>query len=186
MPLLPTVLLAVLSGLAAALAARAELRGSPRPVVQTRGFAAYMSYAVLVLTPATLYFYLFHGDWFLLYWIDVARVPSAVALVGFLCEIALGGLGFLLGASLVRGQREVTAGALLALLSVTVLVVLYVYRERLGQVGTYAQYHAPRQFGLEPMAQGPLLRGVVAMGSIVFAGGAFLLARLWYAGRRRV
>ena len=55
---------------------------SPRPLPLTRSFVAYVSFACLVIAPISVYFYVFHGDWFLLYLIDVNRIPSAIAMVG--------------------------------------------------------------------------------------------------------
>ena len=79
-----------MGGLAAALAGRQELRMSPRPIALTRSFGAYLSYVSLVVVPASAYFYAFHGDWFLHYTVDVERIPSAVALVGFVGQAGLG------------------------------------------------------------------------------------------------
>ncbi|GAB5550051.1 MAG: hypothetical protein SangKO_098110 [Sandaracinaceae bacterium] len=183
MPLPALVALAFVSGLSASLAGRQELRMSPRPVALTRSFLAYLSYAVLVIVPASVYFYLFHGDWFLLYAVDVQRIPSAVALVGFMGQGALGVLGFVLGAVLVRNQRELIVGILLGVAVVAAGVLVVLYADRLGQVGSYAQYHG--QFGLESYASGPLLTGALGLGGIVLVGLAVLLARLWTAGRAR-
>lgn len=183
MPLPPLLVFALMSGLAASLAGRQELRLSPRPVGLTRSFVAYVSYACLVVVPASVYFYVFHGDWFLLYAIDVNQVPSAVALVGFVAQAGLGALGFALGAVLVRNQREVVVGVLLGLLLVGGSVVVALYVDRLEQVGSFAQFHG--QFGLEPYESGPLMTGALAMGAIVLLGFAFLLVRLWMSGRRR-
>ena len=71
------------AGLATAVAARVELRVSPRTPLSTRSFRAFLLYALLLLIPISVYFYIFHGDWFLLYTLDVTRVPSAIALIGF-------------------------------------------------------------------------------------------------------
>jgi hypothetical protein len=176
------LIFAVVAGMAASLADRHELRMSPRPIPLTRGFVAYLSYAALVLVPASVYFYVFHGDWFLLYTVDVAEVPSAVALVGFVVQAGLGALGFFVGALLVRSQREAVAGVLVGLLLVGGATVVVVYADRLAQVGSHAQFHG--QFGLEPYQNGPLMTGGLAIGGILLAGFAFLLVRLWMSGRR--
>src|SRR5690606_14460543 len=104
--------------------------------------------AVLVIVPASVYFYVFHGDWFLLYFLDVSRIPSAIALVGFVLQAGLGALGFVVGAMLVRSQREVAAGVILGVLLVAGASVFFVYGDRLAQVGNYSQFH--NQFGLTP------------------------------------
>ncbi|MCA9604891.1 MAG: hypothetical protein KC619_04830 [Myxococcales bacterium] len=183
MPLPPLLAFTLLTGFLTSLAGRQELRMSPRPIVLTRGFASYVSYACLVVVPISVYFYVFHGDWFLLYTIDVNRIPSAVALVGFVVEAGLGSLAFLLGAALVRNQREVIVGVLAGLTAVLGTGAVLAYAERLGQVGTHAQFHG--QFGLTGYADGPLLTGGLAMGGIAAAGLAFVLARLWMTGRAR-
>lgn len=154
---------------------------SPRPIVLTRGFAAYVSYACLVVVPISVYFYVFHGDWFLLYMVDVNRIPSAIALIGFVGQAGLGALGFLFGALLVRNQREVVVGVIAAVVTIAGAALVLVYADRLGQVGTHAQYHG--QFGLEAYTDGPLLTGALAMGGISLAGLGFLVARLWLTGR---
>ncbi|HJL20135.1 MAG TPA: hypothetical protein RMH99_31000 [Sandaracinaceae bacterium LLY-WYZ-13_1] len=182
MPLPPLLIFAVVAGMAASLAGRQELRMSPRPIPLTRSFLAYVSYACLVVVPASVYFYVFHGDWFLLYVVDVQRVPSAVALVGFVLQAGLGAIGFLFGAVLVRAQREAIAGVLIGILAVGAAAVIVVYADRLAQVGSHAQFHG--QFGLEAYEAGPLMTGGLAIGGFLLGGLAFLLVRLWMSGRR--
>lgn len=182
MPLPTLVCLAFASGIAAALAARVELRVSPRPPLLTQSFGAYAVFALLVLIPVGVYFYLFHGDWFLLYTVDVEQIPSALALVGFLLLGGVGALGFAVGASMVRGQRETLGGVLAGLSVLAAVGVAVVARERLGLVGTYAQFEGG--FGLQPFGSGPLVKGTVAMGAILLAGVLFLIIRLRIGGRR--
>lgn len=183
MPLPPLLILVVVSGLAAAIAGRFELRQSPRPIALTRAFSSYLSYALLVVVPISVYFYAFHGDWFLLYLFDVSRIPSAIAMVGFFVQAGLGMLGFMLGAVLVRNQRETLVGIMIGVLVIAAAVVLFLYMDRLSQVGTYAQFHG--QFGLEAFEDGSLLTGALAMGALGLAGLGFLLTRLWMSGRAR-
>jgi hypothetical protein len=182
-PLPPLLLFAIATGFAASLAGRHELRMSPRPLPLTHSFLAYVSYALLVVVPVSVYFYVFHGDWFLLYTVDVNRIPSAIALLGFVGEAGLGALGFLLGGILVRNQREMIVGVLLGILVVAATVVTMLYTDRLAQVGSHAQFHG--QFGLEAYESGPLMTGGLVMAGILVAGLAFLLVRLWMAGRSR-
>ena len=113
---LPTLLpIALGIGIATALVGGRELRMSPRHALLTATFKAFALFLALVLLPISVYFYVFHGDWFLLYTFDVRRIPSAVALIGFLVELALGVGGFAVGAQLARGQRTGVAYALLAM-----------------------------------------------------------------------
>jgi hypothetical protein len=170
------------SGVAAALAGRVELRISPRPALLTRVFGAYLLFAGLLLIPVSVYFYVFHGDWFLLYLVDVRKIPSAVALLGFLIEMALGASGFLAGAGLVRSQRDTAAGVLLGLAVVAAGAVVPAAVDRLALVGSFAQYQGG--FGLEPYGSGPLLQGTLVMGLILLVGLGFLLLRIHMGGRK--
>ncbi|AKF05287.1 hypothetical protein [Sandaracinus amylolyticus] len=181
---LPTVLfLAFATGIAAALAGRTELKISPRPALLTRSSLAFLIFDFLVLVPASAYFYAFHGDWFLLYVLDVQRIPSAVALVGFVLEGLLAAGGFALGAGLVRTQRETIAGVTIGLSLLFGIGAALAASDRLAVVGSYAQYRG--SFGLVPFTEGPLFLGTIAMCSIVAIGLAFLLARVWLGARRQ-
>lgn len=181
---LPVVLfLALAAGLAAAIAGRSELKISPRPALITRSALAFLIFDFLVLVPASAYFYVFHGDWFLLYVLDVRRVPSALALVGFVLVGALAAGGFALGAGLVRSQREGLAAGLAAISLAIGLGVAAAASDRLALVGSYAQYRG--NFGLVPFTEAPLLLGTIAMAGIVLSGLGFLLIRIWMGARRQ-
>ncbi len=181
---LPTVLcLAFGTGLAAALAARNEIRLSARHPLLTRSYAAYAIFALLVLVPISVYFYVFHGDWFLLYLLDVRDVPSAIALVGFALEVGLGTLGFSLGGSLVRSQRDNAVGAFVGAAVIGALAPIAIASDRLAVVGSYAEYHGG--FGLTRFAEGAMLQGAALMSVILVIGVAFLLTRVWMASSRQ-
>src|SRR5689334_22848983 len=122
------------------MASRRELRVSPRPSLLSRGFAAYVLFATLVLVPVSVYFYVFHRDWSLMYLVDVHTVPSAVAMVGFVLEVGVGAMGFGVGAGLVRSQREPLAGALAGAAVLAGILVAWLARDRLSMVGSYAQF----------------------------------------------
>lgn len=183
MPLPPLLLFTLLVGLAASLASRDDLKVSPRPALLTAPFSAMLLYVCLVLVPASAYFYIFHGDWFLLYAVDVRRIPSALAMVGFMAQTALAALAFLIGALLVRSQREAIVGGLVTGLVMGGIALVYAYVDRLALVGTHAQFHG--RFGLEPFGHGALVQGTIAMGVVVMLGLVGLLARLWVGSRQR-
>ena len=175
------VLLAFGIGVAAALSAGHELRINPRHALLTASFKAFALFVALLLLPVSLYFYVFHGDWFLLYAIDVRRVPSAVALVGLSLEAAIAVLGFLTGAAFARAQRP-APGYAVALASVLAAAsVALVWRDRLAVVGTFSQHRG--DYGLHPYG-GALLQGGLVLGGILLVGVAYLLARIWQGQRR--
>jgi hypothetical protein len=104
-PLPTLVFLAFGIGLSAALLGAAELRISPRHALFSSSFRAFALFLVLLVVPVSVYFYVFHGDWFLLYSVDVRRVPSALALLGFVAEAGFGVIGFMVGSAFARAQR---------------------------------------------------------------------------------
>ncbi|MGB0679896.1 MAG: hypothetical protein ACPGUV_09570 [Polyangiales bacterium] len=182
MPFPTLFALALVTGIAAALAGRGEIRSSPRPAWLTYSFGAYLLFLTFLLIPVSLYFYLFHGDWFLLYLIDVGRIPSALALLGFAAQAGLGSLGFVIGATTVRMQRE-SVGAVVALICLVLAVALVLLlRQRLAVVGTYSQYQTG--LGLEAYGSGALWQGTIAMSVLLFSGLAYLLVRLYLSVRR--
>lgn len=182
MPLSTLICLAFASGLAAALAGKTELRVSPRPPVLSRSFFAWLSFAVFVLVPISTYFYAFYGDWFLLYTIDIRRIPSALAMVGFGFEVLVGVAGFAIAGLLIRGQRDGIAAGLLALSLLTAAAVIPATGDRLSRVGSYAQFQGG--FGLVPYGSGTLMTGTLAMGAFLALGLTILLGKLFTGSRR--
>lgn len=136
----------------------------------------------LVLIPISVYFYLFHGDWFLLYLVDVRLVPSAIALVGFVVEGLIASLGFFVGASFIRSQRDGLALLLSAAAIVLAGSVPLVAKKQLQTVATYSQFHG--NFGGAAFQGGPLFQGTVAMSVFLVSGFVYLIARLHWSGRR--
>ena len=175
MPLPTQLFLTFASGVLAALAARADLRVSPKPASSSEPFVAFLLYLGLVVVPVSVYFYVFHGDWYLLYAVDTARVPSAVALIGALVVAAVGAGGFLFGASLVRFQREQWAGAAVGMTVSMALGILPLARHRLAVVGSYAQFHG--DFGHRPYG-GALFHGTLCMSLWLVLGLSLLVYRL--------
>jgi len=174
--------IAYAAGIIASLASRAELRGTPRPSLATAGFRAFATYVLLVLVPSTVYFYAFHGDWFLLYLVDSTTVPSAVALLLFVVEAIVSAVGFASGAHLVRLQRETLAIVIATLTSVLGVGLLLVLRDRVTTVGSYAQFHGT--FGLKPWLASPLLPAVVLFSTLIVVGLVHACVRTHWGGRR--
>lgn len=170
------ILLAFGIGVAAALSAAERLRFSPRPVLLSGSFAVFAMFMGLLFIPVSAYFYIFHGDWFLLYLMDVQKIPSAVALLFFVLEFCLGLLGYLLGAALARGQNVASGAVVVGACVVASIGVLFAFPDRLSLVGSYAQYHG--DFGLVRYGASPVLQGAVPMGALLVAGTLFLLVRL--------
>ncbi|MCA9579529.1 MAG: hypothetical protein R3B40_11460 [Polyangiales bacterium] len=182
MPLPSLLCFVFAAGVALALAGRSEIRVSPRPVLLTTSAMALVLYATLLVVPVGIYFYVLYGDWFLLYTVDVQRIPSALALVGFVILVGVGLLGFAAGASLARAQRDAVSGALLVASLVATAALALGWRERLSVVGTYAQF--TRGFGLTDFTAGSLLPSAWVMTIILAVGLLATVGRvLW--GRRR-
>ena len=175
LPFTTFLFLAIGMGAATALSAAHELRLSPRPILVSDSGAAFAAFLVLLLLPSSVYFYVFHGDWFMLYLVDVRRVPSALAMLGFLSQLVLGLLAFGLSALLVRNQRHAWVISVLSACVAGSIAVLAMCPDRLRVVGTFRQYHGA--FGLVPYG-GALLQGALAMGGLLTVGAVFLLLRI--------
>ena len=175
MPLPTLVLVAFGVGVAAALLAGSELRESPRHAVLTSSFKAYALFLTLVVLPASVYFYVFHGDWFLLYSFDVRRIPSAVALLGFVAQTGIGVTGFSVGSMFARTQRTTLGFIVAVTCALAAAAVVVLCRDRLAVVGTFAQYRG--DFGLSSYG-GPLMQASLIMGSALLYGAAYLLVRI--------
>jgi hypothetical protein len=180
MPLPTLVFVAFGVGVAAALLGGSELRESPRHAVLTSTFKAYAMFLTLVVLPASIYFYVFHGDWFLLYAIDVRRIPSAVALLGFIVEVGVGVSGFALGSQFARTQRNTLGFVVAAACAAAAIAVVVTCRDRLSVVGTFAQYRG--DFGLQSYGGG-LMQASLIMGSALVYGAVYLLVRIRLAAK---
>ena len=161
--------MAFATGARAAYAGRDEIRHSSEAMWRAESFLAYVSFFVLVLLPTTLYFYVFHGDWFLLYWVNTGRAPWVWGPLAVLLMSVAGLGGFSVAAALCRGSRDSAArrlGVLMAIIGVGVWPLAW---ERLSRVGTFRQYD--RDYGLVSYFESPAFYSGLAM--LVVAAGAF-------------
>ena len=154
----------VLSG-AVALACRGQLRVSSRSWYATRYFTALSTFLLLLVLPSAAYRYFFHPDWAAMYLIEASdlTVPFSVA-----CLVAMSGAGvgtFALGSHCARSHREWLILTVLALAVGGIFVVAALSGTRLGQVGTYAQWHG--SFGLRPLFTTDLWPALLVMGGCV-------------------
>jgi hypothetical protein len=182
LPLPTHVLLTFASGVLAALAGRADIRADPKPVLRSQAFLAYLLYAGLVVAPVSLYFVIFHGDWYLLYLVDTVRVPWVLVFVAIVLEALIGAAGFVLGGAFIRSQREQWAGALVGVVGSIALAVVPLGFERISRVGTFAQLQG--DFGLVPFG-GALLQGSLWMALWSALALGFLVYRLGPGARRQ-
>ena len=168
-------------GIAAALAGGSELRLSPRHALVTNCFVVYGAFVMLVALPTAVYFYAFHGDWFLHYVADVRRIPSAVAMLGFIVLVAAFVGSFVVGATLARSQHVSWGAGAIALLLLLCGAVYLIWPDRWHLVGTYPQFRG--NFGLHPYG-GALRRGGISMGFYLLVGTAYMLIRIRFSARR--
>ena len=176
MPLFFLLFIAFATGALAAYAGRDEIRHSSEPMWRADSFLAYATFVGLVLVPTAIYFYVFHGDWFLLYWVNTGRAPWVW---GLLAAMLLGGAalgGFSLGAALCRGSRDAAARRLGVVAAVLALGVWPLAWQRLSQVGTHRQYD--RDYGLIPYLESPAFHSGLAMLVVAAATFAWLTVRI--------
>jgi hypothetical protein len=139
-------------------------------------FLAYALFVGFVLLPAVIYFYAFHGDWFLSYWVDTGRAPWVWGMLAVLFLIGAASLGFWLGAALCRASRE---GAVRRIAVSALFIAVAVWPlgwDRLSAVGSYRQF--TRDYGLVTFLASPAFYSGLAMLVIIGAAFAWLVYRI--------
>jgi hypothetical protein len=132
-------------------------------------FLAYALFVGFVLLPTAIYFYVFHGDWFLFYWVDTGRAPWVWGLLASVFVLGAAALGFWLGAILCRASRDVAARRITIGALFIALAVWPLGWERLSVVGSHRQF--TRDYGLTAFFASPAFYSGLAM--LVIIGGAF-------------
>lgn len=176
MPLLFLLLITIAMGALSAHAGRDEVRHSADPVWRMEAFLAYALFVGFVLLPAVIYFYAFHGDWFLSYWVDTGRAPWVWGMLAVLFLIGAASLGFWLGAALCRASRE---GAVRRIAVSALFIAVAVWPlgwDRLSAVGSYRQF--TRDYGLVTFLASPAFYSGLAMLVIIGAAFAWLVYRI--------
>lgn len=173
MPLLFLLLIAFATGALSAYAGRDELRHSSDPVWRMESFLAYALFVALVLVPTAIYFYVFHGDWFLFYWVDTARAPWFWGLMGAALLLGAALLGFWIGLALCRASRDlatrrITVGSVLIALAVWPLAW-----SRLSVVGSHRQFS--RDYGLTTFFASPAFYSGLAMVLVIVLAFGWLV-----------
>lgn len=174
LPLLFLLLITIATGVLSAHAGRDEVRHSADPMWRMEAFLAYAVFVGLVLLPTVMYFYVFHGDWFLFYWVDTGRAPWVWGMLAILFLVGAASLGFWIGAALSRASRD-EAVRRIAVGSLFIAVAVWPLGwDRLSSVGSYRQF--TRDYGLITFLASPAFYAGLAM--LVIIGVAF--ASLFY------
>jgi hypothetical protein len=176
LPLFFLLFIAFATGALAAYAGRDELRHSAEAIWRAESFLAYALFVGLLLLPTAVYFYAFHADWFLLYWINTGRAPwvwglMAVVLVG---GASLG--GFSLGAALCRRSQDLVARRF-GLAGIVLAFGLWPLTwGRLAFVGTYRQFD--RDYGLTSYFSSAAFFSGLAISLVLTATFAWVAIRI--------
>ena len=169
MPLLFLLFVAIATGGLSAYAGRDEIRHSGEAMWRTEAFLAYALFVGLVLLPTVIYFYVFHGDWFLFYWIDTGRAPWVWGFVAVLLLLGAAFGGFRLGAALCRASRDLAARRITIVAALMAVAIWPLGWQRLSVVGSHRQF--ARHYGLLGFFSSPAFYSGLAM--LLVACGAF-------------
>ena len=169
MPLLFLLFVAIATGALSAYAGRDEIRHSGEAMWRMESFLAYGIFVALVLVPTVIYFYAFHGDWFLFYWVDTDRAPWIWGLVAVLLSLGASFAGFRLGAAFCRASRDAAARRVTVAAALMALAVWPLAWDRLSVVGSHRQF--TRDYGLLEFFASPAFYSGLVM--LVVAGVAF-------------
>lgn len=157
-------------------AGREEVRHSADPIWRMEAFLAYALFAGLVLVPTTIYFYVFHGDWFLFYWFDAGRAPWMLGIFVVAASTGASLAGFWLGAALCRASRERLLRRVAALGFVLAVAVWPLGWSRLSVVGSYREF--TRDYGLTPYFSSPAFHAGAIMLLLLVAAFLWLVLRV--------
>lgn len=169
LPLLFLLFTAVATGALSAHAGRDEARQSAEPIWRWEAFLAYALFVGFVLVPSAVFFYVFHGDWFLFYFVETERAPWVWGLLAGLLIVGAAALGFWLGAALCRSSRDAAVRRIAVSASLLALAVWPIGWQRLSVVGSYRQF--TRDYGLTAFFASPAFYSGLAM--LVILGVAF-------------
>ena len=139
-------------------------------------FLAFALFVGFVLVPTAVYFYVFHGDWFLFYWVDTGRAPWVWGLLAVLLLLGSASLGFGLGAALCRASRDLATRRIAIGALFIGLAVWPLGWERLSAVGSYRQF--TRDYGLTAFFASPAFYSGLAMLIIIGAAFAWVAYRI--------
>lgn len=176
MPLLFLLLIAIATGALAAHAGRDEVRQSADPIWRMDAFVAHAIFLGFVLCPTVIYFYVFHGDWFLFYWVDTERAPWAWGMLAILLLLGAASFGFGLGVALCRASRDAVARQIGIGALVIALAVWPVGWNRLSVVGSYRQF--TRDYGLTTFFSSPAFHSGLAMLVIIGVAIGWIVYRI--------
>jgi hypothetical protein len=156
------LLIAIATGALSSYAGRDEIRHSGEAMWRSEAFLAYALFVGLVLTPMALYFYVFHGDWFLFYWVATHRAPWVWGFVSVALLLGAAFAGFSLGATLCRASRDSAARRFSVVAVISALAVWPAAWRRLSVVGSQRQF--VRDYGLVPFeSSAPFFSGAVML-----------------------
>lgn len=140
-------------------------------------------YVGMILVPITAYVYLAHPAWSWMYLVNPESIPGFAILPLVVAHAATTIAGWYVGARLILVDRHKLVGYLAiggAALSLLTVVLLW---GRLGQYGSYTEFHAGRALAIMDVKLGYVL---VALMLAVLASSAFLAVELVRDSRRAV
>jgi hypothetical protein len=167
---------AIATGALSAYAGRDEIRHSGEAMWRMESFLAYGIFVGLVLVPTVVYFYVFHGDWFLFYWVDTRRAPWVWGLVAILLVLGASFVGFRFGAALCRASRDAAARRITVAAALMGLAVWPLGWDRLSVVGSHRQF--ARDYGLEGFFSSPAFYSGLVMLVVALAAFVWMVLRI--------
>jgi hypothetical protein len=167
-----------LFGLAVAYASRTSTRLSSRSLFRSRAYLALLVSEGMLGIPIATYLYVFYRDWSFMYFVDGARVPSAIAVAIVATFPFVASVGFAVGVGLLRARRDAVLGGTLVAVGVACLAAGAVLRRRLLLVGPFGGYHGG--YGMRAITRSALGPVAGLLSTTLVAGWAYVV---WRTGR---
>ncbi len=137
----------------------------------------------LIVVPITFYLYLAHPAWAWMYLVDPEGIPGFAILPIVVTHAAMVVLGWYVGARLIRSSKHKIVGYAASGGAALLLLAVILAWGRIGQYGTFAEFHDGRSLPLMEVKLGYVL---VALVIAVAASAIYTAVELLRDSRRAV
>jgi hypothetical protein len=173
-------ILNMLVGASVAYSARVQIRSLQRPVFYNRYFTALLMLEVLIFLPVGIYFNGFYPDWSWMYLLDTRALPPGVTAMAMAIYPVTATMGYLVGYFSSKSNSDWVSVMFMGFLLLGLMGLLAVGTEKLGNVGTFDQYH--NNVNLQRWTDTSLLPSVIVVLLGIPVAWGYLLLRFWREG----
>jgi hypothetical protein len=174
------IVLNMLMGVTLCYSARVQIRNLQRPLFYNRYFITLLMTELFLLLPMGLYYITFYPDWSWMYLIHTGNSAPGISLMILAIYPVSATLGYLVGYLSARSQSDWVMIMFTVFLSIGLLGLMVIGADKLGNLGTYDQYH--NNVNLKPWTDTSLFPSVILSSIGLLFGWGWPLLRFWKEG----